>query len=53
MAELGVAPWIVDAVLDHVAGGVTGVYQRYGYVEEMRHALGLWAARLREILTAA
>lgn len=50
MAELGVSPWIVDAVLDHEAGGVTGVYQRYGYVEEMRHALSLWSNRLREIL---
>ena len=52
MAELGVSPWIVDAVLDHVAGGVTGVYQRYGYVEEMRTALHLWSRRLREILAA-
>lgn len=50
MAELGVAPWVVDAILDHAAGGVTGVYQRYGYVEEMRHALSLWSDRLRVIL---
>lgn len=52
MAELGVSPWIVDAVLDHEAGGVTGIYQRYSYVEEMRQALSLWSARLRAILAA-
>lgn len=50
MAELGVPPVVVDAVLDHAAGGVTGVYQRYGYLEEMRSALELWAARLRVIV---
>lgn len=43
-------PWTVDAVLDHAAGGVTRVYQRYGYVDEMRQALALWDTRLREIL---
>ncbi|MDX6479705.1 MAG: hypothetical protein QOG85_215 [Gaiellaceae bacterium] len=52
MAELGVEPHIIDAVLDHVAGGVSGIYNRYRYVEEMRQALALWANRLREILAA-
>lgn len=52
MAELGVVPRVIDAVLDHVQGGVSGVYQRYGYLEEMRAALALWARRLREILRA-
>lgn len=52
MAELGVSPWIVDAVLDHVAGGVSAIYQRYSYVDEMRHALTLWSDRLREVISA-
>lgn len=50
MAELGVLPRVIDAVLDHAQGGVSGVYQRYGYVEEMRIALERWAARLRAIV---
>lgn len=49
MQELGTKPEVVDAVLDHAAGGVTGVYQRYGYLEEMRLALEGWAVRLRVI----
>lgn len=50
MAELGVKPWVVDAVLDHVQGGVSGIYNRYSYLDEMRHGLSLWSVRLREIL---
>ena len=46
MAELGVAPHIVEAVLNHVSGhkgGVAGVYNRASYVEEKRAALQRWA----------
>jgi integrase len=46
MAELGVAPHIVEAVLNHVSGhkaGVAGVYNRATYVPEKRAALVLWA----------
>lgn len=50
MAELGARREIIDAVLDHAAGGVTGVYQRYGYLEEMRSALALWDQRLAQIV---
>lgn len=51
MAELGVKPWIVDAVLDHVQGGVSGIYNRYSYLDEMREALALWATRLPTIVS--
>lgn len=51
MAELGVKREVVDAVLDHAAGGVTGIYNRYAYVEEMRQALEAWGDRLRVIVT--
>jgi integrase len=46
MAELGVAPHIVEAVLNHASGhkaGVAGVYNRATYVPEKRAALVLWA----------
>jgi integrase len=46
MAELGVAPHIVEAVLNHVSGhkaGVAGIYNRATYEKEKRAALATWA----------
>jgi integrase len=46
MAELGVQPHIVEAVLNHVSGhksGVAGIYNRATYDKEKREALNLWA----------
>ena len=46
MAELGVAPHIVEAVLNHVSGhkaGIAGVYNRATYEKEKRVALATWA----------
>jgi integrase len=45
MAELGVQPHIVEAVLNHSSGhkaGVAGVYNRALYTAEKRKALDLW-----------
>jgi integrase len=52
MAELGVQPHIVEAVLNHVSGhkaGVAGVYNRAAYAEEKREALNLWAEHVLEV----
>jgi hypothetical protein len=52
MAELGVLPHIVEAVLNHVSGhkgGVSGVYNRAKYEGEMRRALQLWADHLTKL----
>jgi integrase len=46
MAELGVLPHIIEAVLNHVSGhksGVAGIYNRARYADEMRAALQAWA----------
>jgi integrase len=46
MAELGVQPHIIEAVLNHVSGhkgGVAGIYNRARYEGEMRGALQRWA----------
>lgn len=54
MADLGVAPHIVEAVLNHVSGsraGVAGIYNRASYREEKRNALDRWAAHLHLVLT--
>jgi integrase len=52
MAELGVQPWIIEAVLNHVSGhkaGVAGVYNRARYERDMREALQRWADHLEQI----
>lgn len=50
--RLGVAPHIVEAVVNHVSGtakaGVAGVYNRALYLDQRRIALGKWAAFLIE-----
>jgi integrase len=46
MAELGVQPHIIEAVINHVSGhkgGVAGIYNRATYDKEKREALNLWA----------
>jgi integrase len=45
MAELGIAPHIVEAVLNHVSGaraGVAGTYNRAAYAPEKKAALERW-----------
>ena len=56
MADLGVQPHIVEAVLNHVSGhkaGVAGIYNRSAYKIEKRVALDLWANHLAVIVAKA
>ena len=53
MAEVGVQPHIIEAVLNHVSGhkgGVAGIYNRATYDKEKREALNLWAEHLLVII---
>jgi integrase len=53
MAELGVQPHIIEAVLNHVSGhkgGVAGIYNRATYDKEKREALNLWAEHLLAVI---
>jgi integrase len=46
MADRGVLPHVLEAILNHVSGhksGVAGIYNRARYQEEMRSALQRWA----------
>lgn len=52
MARLGVAPHVVERILNHVSGslgGVAGIYNRFGYLPEMREALERWAAHIAKL----
>jgi integrase len=54
MAEIGTAPHIIEAVLNHVSGaksGVAGVYNRAAYGPEKKAALEKWATHIEAIVT--
>jgi integrase len=55
MARLGVAVNVIEAVLAHRGGEVSGVaatYNRWRYLPEKRRALELWAAHVAQIAGA-
>ncbi len=52
MAEAGVLPHVIEAVLNHSSGsksGVAGIYNRANYYTEMKRALVQWAKLLDRI----
>ena len=52
MAELGVLPHVIEAVVNHVSGhksGVAGIYNKAVYAQERRAALETWADHVRVI----
>lgn len=53
MAEIGIRPHVIEAVVNHVSGhraGVAGVYNRATYAVEKRAALQAWADHLDALL---
>jgi integrase len=53
MAELGVQPHVIEAVINHRSGhkaGVAGIYNRATYEPEIKRALALWAEHLLSIV---
>ena len=53
MADLGVQPHVVEAVLNHVSGskaGVAGIYNRASYGPEKRSTLALWAGHVEGLV---
>jgi len=45
LAREGVAPHVIERILDHQNGeisGVAAIYNRFGYLSEMRDALERW-----------
>jgi hypothetical protein len=55
MAEIGIQPHIIEAVLNHVSGhksGIAGVYNRATYQPEKAAALTRWAGHLLAVVGA-
>ena len=53
LARLGVAPHVVERILNHTSGtfaGVAGVYNRFGYLDEMRAALEVWERHVSSVI---
>ena len=56
MASLGIAPHIVESVLNHRSGtikGVARVYNRYNYLSEKTSALQAWGRHLDTLISGA
>ena len=56
MADIGVQPHIIEAVLNHISGhkaGVAGIYNRAIYAAEKRQALERWAQHVRSLVEGA
>jgi integrase len=54
MAEIGIQPHIIEAILNHVSGhqgGTAGIYNRATYEPQKRIALQKWADHLNTIVT--
>jgi integrase len=53
IAGLGVAPHVIERLLNHATGAISGVaaiYNRYSFMDEMRAAIVLWEKRLRALI---
>jgi hypothetical protein len=53
MAEIGMQPHIIEAVLNHISGhkaGFAGIYNRATYLPEKTDALNRWAAHLLSVV---
>ena len=53
MADIGVQPHIIEAVLNHQSGhkaGPAGIYNRSSYERDVRAALALWEDHIRTLL---
>jgi integrase len=54
LAALGVAPHVVERLLNHASGtisGVAAIYNQFKYMDEMRAAIEIWEQRLNKLLT--
>ena len=54
LASLGVAIHVIEKLLNHTSGqisGVAAIYNRFSYVKEMREAVVLWERHLAELLS--
>lgn len=55
LAELRIAPHVIERMLNHKSGtisGVAAIYNRFQYIDEMRGAVNVWERHLHQIVRA-
>lgn len=55
MAELGIQPHVIEALVNHLSGhkaGVAGIYNRAVYAAEKREAAAVWANHIDKIVNS-
>jgi hypothetical protein len=53
LAELGIAPQVIERLFNHVTGtisGIAAVYNRARYMDEMRDAVEKWDAKIAALV---
>jgi hypothetical protein len=53
IANIGIAPHIIEEILNHQSGhkaGIAGIYNRSNYAREVRAALASWEAHIAGLL---
>ena len=53
MAEIGIQPWIIESILNHVSGfkgGIAGIYNKASHENEKAQALTRWAEYVAAIV---
>ncbi len=56
MARLGIHPHVIERIQNRRTGslgGVAGIYNRYGYLPEMREALEIWGSHVMKLIEQA
>jgi integrase len=53
LAKLKVPSVVAELALGHAREGIEGVYDKHEYLDEIRHAMMLWADRLHKIVAPA
>jgi integrase len=54
MADIGIAPHIIEEILNHKSGhkaGIAGIYNRSTYARDVRAALARWEDHIRALIT--
>lgn len=52
MSDLGIAPHVIEKIVNHKMAGVMGIYNRSEYLPERQEAIELWNLRLQELMGA-
>lgn len=50
LSDLGIAPHVIEKIVNHKMAGVMGIYNRSEYLPERQEAIELWNRRLQDLM---